>query len=212
MNIKVNGITSMKQLQQLDGLNIDFAGLIFYKPSPRFAADKFSKKEIKQADLDIKTVGIFMNAAYDEIMQAIEDFELDLVQLDGDESPELCEQISSEVEVIKTFKIGEGQSIDKTIKEYDDACDYYSFETAPKKGIGSNGEKFDWKLVSSSKIEKPFFLNGGIMPGDEELIKNFKHPDFYGIGLNSHFEKEPGVKDMALILQFMHGLKKLKVI
>ena len=199
----------MKQMQQLDGLNVDFAGLIFYKPSPRFAGDKFAKGEIKKADLDIKTVGIFLNASYDEIMQTVEEYELDMVQLHGDESPDLCEDISGEIEVIKTFRIDneDGKSIDKMISEYDAACDYYLFDKAPKKGLGSEGKKFDWKKIGDAKIEKPFFLCGGIRPEDSALIKSYKHPDFYAVDINSHFEKEPGTKDMSLILQFMHGLK-----
>ena len=36
----------------------------------------------------------------------------------------------------------------------------------------------------------------------------FKHPDFFGVDINSQFEKEPGVKDMAKLLQFRQGLKK----
>ena len=40
MNIKVCGIRTMKQLQQLDGLEIDFAGLNFYKGSPSNVGDK----------------------------------------------------------------------------------------------------------------------------------------------------------------------------
>jgi len=210
MNIKVSGITNMKQLQQLDGLNVDFAGLIFYKPSPRYAGDKFAKGEIKKADLDIKTVGIFQNAGYDEIMQTIETYQLDMVQLHGEESPDLCEEISGEIEVIKTFRIDEeknGKAIDQLLKAYDEVCDYYLFDKAPKKGLGSEGKKFDWTKIGEAKIEKPFFLCGGIRPDDAALIKSYKHPDFYGIDLNSHFEKEPGIKDMSLILQFMHGLK-----
>ena len=66
----------------------------------------------------------------------------------------------------------------------------------------------DWKLIADSKIEKPFFLSGGIGPDDYSLVKAFKHPDFFGVDLNSLFEKEPGVKDMAQVLKFMHGLKK----
>lgn len=209
MNIKVSGVTSMKQLQQLDGLNVDFAGLVFFKPSPRYAGDKFTKGEIRKADLDVKTVGIFVNADYDFIMKTVEEHELDLVQLDGDESPALCEEISSEVELIKTFRIDDDQpgSIDRLIKEYDDACDYYLFDRASKKGVGSEGKKFDWKKIAGSKIEKPFFLCGGIGPDDAALIKKYDHPDFYGIDLNSHFEKQPGMPDMSLILQFMHSLK-----
>ncbi|MBC7424043.1 MAG: phosphoribosylanthranilate isomerase, partial [Ferruginibacter sp.] len=45
MNIKVCGITQLKQLQQLDGLNIDFAGLNFFKGSPRYVVGKISKDE-----------------------------------------------------------------------------------------------------------------------------------------------------------------------
>ena len=54
MNIKVCGITEMKQLQQLDGLAIDFAGMIFYKDSPRYIGDKLSKNDVKKADFDLK--------------------------------------------------------------------------------------------------------------------------------------------------------------
>jgi phosphoribosylanthranilate isomerase len=61
MNIKVCGITEMKQLQQLDGLDIDFAGLIFYKESPRYIGEKISKSELKKADFDLKKVGVFVN-------------------------------------------------------------------------------------------------------------------------------------------------------
>ena len=54
MNIKVCGITQLKQLQQLEGLNIDFAGLIFYKDSPRYMVDKIDKAALKNSDFDLK--------------------------------------------------------------------------------------------------------------------------------------------------------------
>lgn len=210
MNIKVCGITQLKQLQQLDGLNIDFAGLIFYKESPRYVVDKISKEELQNADFDLKKVGVFVNAGYDEIIDIVEDYGLDVVQLHGEETPELCEQLSDDVEVIKAFSIGEGiTSIDEMVADYDEVCDYYLFDTLSKEGLaGGTGEKFDWKLISKSKIEKPFFLSGGISLEDIAAIKSFKHPDYFGIDVNSRFEKSPGVKDMALLLQLKQGLKK----
>jgi phosphoribosylanthranilate isomerase len=210
MNIKVSGITSMKQLQQLDGLEVDFAGLDFYKPSPRYVADKIAEEEIRDTDLDVKKVGVFVNSEYDEIMETVERFGLDLVQLNGDESPHLCEAISGEIEVIKAFRIGKtDKSIDYIIKEYDEVCDYYLFDTVSKLGFSGTGEKFDWKKIETAKIEKPFFLSGGISPDDANIIKKLKHPDFYGIDINSQFEKSPGVKDMVLVLKFMHALRTL---
>ena len=209
MNIKVCGLTQLKQLQQLDALNVAFAGLIFHKDSPRYVVGKIAKDELKDADFDLKKVGVFVNADYDEIMQMIDDYGLDVVQLHGDETPELCEELSDEVEVIKAFSISDKiTSIDDMIVDYDDVCDYYLFDTASKNGkVGGTGEKFDWKLVKKSKIEKPFFLSGGISLDDLELIKSFKHPDYYGIDVNSRFEKSPGIKDMAMLLQLRQGLK-----
>ncbi|HMD00885.1 MAG TPA: phosphoribosylanthranilate isomerase [Ferruginibacter sp.] len=209
MNIKVCGITQLKQLQQLDGLDIDFAGLIFHKDSPRYVGDKINKKDLKKADFDIRKVGVFVNSHYDEVMQVIDDYGLDVVQLHGNESPELCEDLSDKVEVIKTFHVGSNdRSIDAMLADYDTACDYYLFDTASKTGeLGGTGKQFDWEIVANARIEKPFFLSGGIGVDDIEKIKIFDHPDFYGVDINSKFEKEPGVKDMALVLKFKQGLK-----
>jgi phosphoribosylanthranilate isomerase len=217
MNIKVCGITEMKQLQQLDGLEIDFAGLIFYKDSTRYIGDKISKKELKAADFDLKKVGVFVNPEMIEVLDAIDDYGLDAVQLQGDESPGMCEDLSSEVEVIKAFRIGADSNIDKMVAPYDAVCDYYLFDTkpvfnpsvveGPKPIYGGTGKQFDWTILSKAKIEKPFFLSGGITPDDALKLKAFKHPDFFGVDINSKFEKSAGVKDMGLVLKFRQGLK-----
>ena len=208
MNTKVCGITQLKQLQQLDGLDIDFAGLIFYKDSPRYIGDKIAKEDLKNSDFDLKKVGVFVNSNYDEIMQVVEDYGLDVVQLHGDETPDLCEELSEDVEVIKAFKVKDSKvSIDEMVADYDEVCDYYLFDTASSEVEGGTGKQFDWKVLSKAKIEKPFFLSGGIGVDDVAKVKAFKHPDYYAVDINSRVEKEPGVKDMALVLQFRQGLK-----
>lgn len=209
MNIKVCGITEMKQLQQLDGLDIDFAGLIFYKESPRYIGEKISKKELKSADFDLKKVGVFVNPEMIDVLDAIDDYGLDAVQLHGDESPEMCEDLSSEVEVIKAFRVTDGTDIDKMVAPYDAVCDYYLFDTGGlKESFGGTGKQFDWAILTKAKIEKPFFLSGGIGPDDAPKVKAFKHPDFFGVDINSLFEKEPGVKDMSKVLHFRQAMKK----
>ena len=209
MNIKVCGITEMKQLNQLEGLDIDFAGLIFYKDSPRYVGDKINKRDLKNADFDLKKVGVFVNPEMIEVLDAIDDYGLDVVQLHGDESPEMCKDLSSEVEVIKVFSIKDSNvDIDAMVKDYDTVCDYYLFDKATDYSIGGTGQQFDWSILNNAKIEKPFFLSGGIGLEDVTKIKAFSHPDFFGIDINSRFEKSPGVKDMAMVLQFKQGLKK----
>jgi len=73
MNIKVCGITSLKQLKQLDGLDIDYAGFIFYKDSPRYLGDKIAKKDLKHADFDIKKVGVFVDPEMIDVLDAIDE-------------------------------------------------------------------------------------------------------------------------------------------
>jgi phosphoribosylanthranilate isomerase len=209
MNIKVCGITQFKQLQQLEALNIDYAGLIFYKDSPRYMGDKITGKQIKDADFDIKKVGVFVNPGYSELLDAIDEYGLDMVQLHGNETPEMCEELSGEVEVIKAFRIEtDTANIDELVSAYDAACDYYLFDTAGlKESFGGTGQQFEWSILKKAKIEKPFFLSGGIGPEDPQKIKEFKHPDFFAIDVNSKFELSPGLKDMAALLKFLQALK-----
>ncbi len=208
MNIKVCGITDMKQLQQLDGLDIEFAGLIFYPESPRYVGDKLSKKEVKKADFDLRKVGVFVNPELIDVLDAIDEYGLDVVQLHGDESAEMCDDLSSEVEVIKAFRITGDEEIDELVAPYDAVCDYYLFDTGGlKESFGGTGQQFDWNILSKAKIEKPFFLSGGIGVEDLARVKVFKHPDLFGVDVNSKFESAPGIKDMSKILQLKMAMK-----
>ncbi|MES2431265.1 MAG: phosphoribosylanthranilate isomerase [Bacteroidota bacterium] len=211
MNIKVCGLTQIKQIQQIDGLEIDFAGLIFDKNSPRYVGDKLDPETVKNGDFDCKIVGVFVNPEMIDVLDAIDNYGLDVVQLHGNESVEMCEDLSEEVEVIKAFSIGDEKvDIDELIAPYDGVCDYYLFDTRSEKGLaGGTGEQFDWKVLSNAKIEKPFFISGGIGVDDTAKLKKFKHPDYFGVDVNSKLEKEPGVKDMGLVLQFKQGMKKI---
>ena len=202
MNIKVCGITQFKQLQQLDGLNIAYAGIIFEKKSPRYGGDLLNKDALKNADFDLKKVGVFNNPDLIDVIDAIDDYGLDVVQLQGNESPELCDDLSSQAEVIKVFGIDESvKDIDTLVANYDGVCDYYLFESK------NEDELFDWEILGKAKIEKPFFISGGICVEDIAKIKKFKHLDFLGVNINSRFEKEHGVKDMGKVLAFVQGTK-----
>jgi phosphoribosylanthranilate isomerase len=207
MNIKVCGITEMKQLQQLEGLDIDFAGLIFYKGSPRYVGDKLPKKEVKKADFDLKKVGVFVDPELIEVLDAIDEYGIQVVQLHGDESPEMCEDLGNEVEVIKAFRLKGNEDIDKLVAPYDGVCDYYLFDKATDYTLGGSGQQFDWTILTRAKIEKPFFLSGGIGVDDVAKIKAFKHPDIFGVDINSKVESAPGVKDMSKLLQFKMAMK-----
>lgn len=201
MKIKVCGITQLVQLQQLDELGADYAGLIFYGQSQRYMLDKLTTRDVQSLQLRLKKVGVFVNASEEEINTQAELYGLDLVQLHGDETPAFCEHISRTVSVIKAFRITKHneQNIDWLIKPYEEVCDYYLFDTNRKGTYGGTGEKFDWEILKTNKIHKPFFLSGGIGVGDIDRLKEFHHPYFYAVDVNSRIEAAPGVKDMQQV-------------
>jgi phosphoribosylanthranilate isomerase len=61
--------------------------------------------------------------------------------------------------------------------------------------------------VVAYKGNTPFILSGGIAPNDVERIKNFSHPQFVGIDLNSNFEIEPAVKDVEKLKDFITKIR-----
>jgi len=212
MNMKVCGITSIEQLEQLDKLFVDYAGFVFDVKSYQNVYGKIPAEEIKYADVDIKKVGVFTNLDYRSILETVKVYGLDLIQLNGSESPEMCKMLSKEIEVIKTFYIDDFDSdkILDIINDYDDACDYYSFDSNIKSNRGGITHAFDWKMIGDTSIEKPFFIGGGgIKPSDAPTIHQFKHPDFFGVDINHNFEKEDGVKDTALVLSFMRAVNQV---
>ena len=209
MKLKVCGITEVDQLKQLDALGVDYAGLIFFRQSARYMLDKLQNKDVKKLPLNLEKVGVFVNASEKDIRTQVELYGLDLVQLHGDETPAFCKHISEAVSVIKAFRITghSEQNIDWMIKPYEDFCDYYLFDTNRKGAYGGTGEKFDWEILQKNKINKPFFLSGGIGLADVEKVKAFHHPFLYAVDINSMVEVEPGIKDMEQVKHFLEQLK-----
>jgi phosphoribosylanthranilate isomerase len=210
MKIKVCGITSFEQLQLVQNLGVDYAGMIFYEGSKRNAIDKLNSEKDLIKNSSINKVGVFVNADYDTIIKTIDDYGLFAVQLHGDETDEFCLELMDLVKVIKVFKLKDQPNIDELVESFQNVCHFFLFDTSSgDEGVhGGTGEKFNWELLSNSSIKKPFFLSGGIAPEDAEKVRAFKHDYLYGIDINSRFEKESGVKDINLIENFIKEVRE----
>lgn len=204
MKVKVCGMTLPDQLQQLETMKVDFAGFIFYEKSPRYVGT-IKNEELRIQHEGFAKVGVFVNATIEDIKNAVGDYDLQLVQLHGEELPEFCEQIQQIVPVIKAFRIHNETDIDALVAPFANTCDYYLFDTASKL-YGGSGEQFNWDLLKNANINKPFFLSGGIGLEDIENIKGFEHPYLYAIDVNSKFESSPGVKKMDMLQHFLDDL------
>ena len=210
MRLKVCGMTKMGQLKELEELNVDFAGFIFYKPSPRYVMNNgLTPQVLKIEKIKINRVGVFVNETAENVLKCVNEWKLDMVQLHGDESPKYCEHISNHITTIKAFRIGTDNNTLYRLFPYTEATDLYLFDTLGKK-FGGTGEQFDWNQLAGLNIEKPYFLSGGIGPDDVEKIKEFctSEKNVFALDVKSKFEISPGIKDMKLVRDFVVEINK----
>lgn len=210
MRVKVCGMTQMDQVMKLPGIGATFAGLIFYPKSPRYVFRHMTSSELKRINT-INKVGVFVNASVEEVLLMVDECRLHMVQLHGDESPRYCERIADYVSVVKAFRLSDNDSIEWMISPFMEMCDMFMFDTMGA-GYGGTGKKFDWNMLKSTTIGKPFFLSGGIQPEDAGALKEFeKEPvarDLFAVDINSRFEASPGIKEMNRIEKFIREINE----
>lgn len=195
-------------IRQVATLGIDWMGFIFYPKSPRYIAHEgFKMRRGEEGKLPCRKVGVFVNAPLEEMLMATSDYQLDYLQLHGHESPDTCYALQKRgIAVIKAFAISSSEDLEKT-NEYEGRVDYFLFDTQCE-GFGGSGRSFDWSVLTAYQGETPFLLSGGISSDSMEAIRQFSHPHFAGIDLNSGFEIDPAMKDVERLKVFIAGLKK----
>ena len=238
--VKVCGMRDAENIRAVEALGVDWMGFIFWPGSRRYVAERPSYLPVKA-----KRVGVFVDADMAEVMQKVEEYALDIIQLHGTESPEYVAQLAdlighpsplnshfsphaSRLSLIKAFNIATAEDLKQT-KAYEGLADYFLFDTKCKMPGGS-GQQFDWSILSAYDAPVPYLLSGGIGPDDAERIKAFANPQSsilnpqsknpqssilnsqsknpqstpcIGIDLNSRFESEPGMKDVAALRRFL---------
>ena len=211
MRIKVCGLTNANQVRQFNELGVEFAGFNFYKRSPRYVHKTMPSTAIKKIRGKINKVGVFVDEDADELLQTVDDCGLYLVQLHGNESPRYCERISNYISVIKVFRLTDDDNVEWKIKDYYDVADMFMFDTETT-AFGGSGKKFNWQILKDVKINKPFFLAGGIGVDDADELKKFAQQsvakDLFAVDINSKFEVIPGMKDIELVKGFKKRLNE----
>ncbi len=207
MKIKVCGMKHEKNIKELIALNPDYIGFIFYEKSPRFIGHTIHGKILQLFPERIKKTGVFVNALQDEVIENARRNKLDMIQLHGNESPGYCEALRKEnYPVIKAFGIDNRDDMQK-IKPYEEVCDYFLFDTKSK-AYGGTGTKFDWNIICEHEHAVPFFLSGGIGPGDAKVINGSRCSKLHAVDINSKFETRAGMKNISSISTFIKQLNK----
>ena len=218
-------------IRQVSELDIDLMGFIFWQKSsryvrmisskagvlPDYSTERFRQlsegKPVVATENKPKRVGVFVDDMPQNIVTRIYNYNLDYVQLHGNESVVMIDNlvktidpdIHKNIKIIKALSINTPDDID-LYKEYEGHVDLFLFDTKCDT-VGGGGKHFDWSLLERYDGETPFLLSGGIGPEDVEKIKNFHHPKCVGIDINSRFETEPAMKDVDLLRTFISQLK-----
>ncbi len=191
-----------ENISDLLKLQPDYIGFIFYPKSKRYMNTKLP-------DIDFgKTLkaGVFVDEDSDKVLEIAQKYQLDVLQLHGNESPEYCQNFSEKsYQIIKVFSVGTDFNF-KQCSVYEGIVDYFLFDTKGKLP-GGNGQVFNWNILSAYDLKTPFLLSGGIGLQHLPAIKNFAHPQLIGIDVNSGFEIRPGYKNINELKTFFNEIR-----
>ena len=206
--IKVCGMRESQNILALAELQPDYMGFIFYAKSARFTSEILEKKILKSLSKSIKKTGVFVNESFEKIIETWKEYDLDFIQLHGNETVEFCEKLKNKsLKVIKAFSVDHSFNFSETIN-FEGSVDYFLFDTKAEGGFGGHGKTFDWNILENYLGNTPFLLAGGISLDNLGDLDKIKNKNFVGIDVNSRFELSPGIKNMEALRELFEKIKK----
>lgn len=221
MIIKVCGMRDARNIHEVSQLGIDWIGLEFIPNSERYVSQiascagiipdysslsDLSSDKLSQQKEGPVLCGVFADDMPQNIVTRVVNFNLDVVQLNGNESSVMIDNlrrtldpdIHAGIKMMKRLVITKREDIEN-YKVYAEGVDYFLFD------VQDNLK--DWSILEAYDGKVPFLVSGNIGAEDIEKIKGLSHPLFYGISVNEKFESAPAVKDVALLKDFLEKIK-----
>lgn len=202
--IKICGLNTPETLDATIKARADFAGLVFFPPSPRNVAPADAAALGARANGRIGLVGLFVDADDATIAEAVAAARLDALQLHGQETPERAAQIKArfDLPVWKALAVTSKSDVERA-GAYVEAVDRILFDAKTPKGAalpGGMGLSFDWTLVARWTGPIAWGLAGGLAP--ENVAEAVRLTDTPLVDTSSGVESAPGVKDVDRIAAF----------
>jgi phosphoribosylanthranilate isomerase len=228
MRIKICGLFREQDIDYVNEARPDYVGFVFAKSGRQVSAALAQYLRFRLAD-EITPVGVFVNAPINDVAALFHNGTISAAQLHGDEDESYITQLKkkclvsgkpSQIKVIKTIKSSEifnalPQKSGKSkrakpnpvistdsnlwLNSLSNVVDYFLIDS----GCGS-GKPFDWNLLNSLKINKLWFLAGGINLNNIEKAAAFNP---FAVDVSSGAETD-GIKDREKILQLTAVARK----
>ncbi|MFH0735748.1 MAG: phosphoribosylanthranilate isomerase [bacterium] len=200
MKVKICGITNLEDALICQNAGADALGFIFYKSSKRYIEPGEVKKITSVLNPFVIKVGVFVNNTADEINLTCKLSGINMVQLHGDETHDICAKIN--LPIIKAIRIKDKFDIAEVTKWKDVV---FLFDTYSNENYGGTGKQFDLELLPQ-KIYTKAIIAGGINCKNISSIMNKKYLPAC-IDLSSSVEIFPGKKDHKKIEEFFTIIK-----
>lgn len=208
MNIRIKncGLNTEASVQAAVQSGADFAGFMQYPPSPRHITLAQAAEFACQLPAAVQSVAVLVNPTDTELSALLREWRPGLLQLHGEETPLRLSAIreQSGLPVIKAISVATMDDV-TSARQYQTVADMLLFDTKHDTVRGGSGVAFDWGLLASLSISKPWFLSGGLDAANVvEAVRRTRAPM---VDVSSGIESSRGVKDPDKIHLFNRQLK-----
>jgi phosphoribosylanthranilate isomerase len=203
VRVKICGLTNLADARAAAAAGADALGFVFYAGSPRCIAVAEAASIVAQLPPFVTTVGVFVNATAQTILDTSQACRLDAVQLHGDESPAFCAMFPG-LKVIKAFRVAQETSLDG-IERY--ATCAWLLDSYQPGQHGGTGARFRWEWAQAAVGRgRPVILAGGLTPENVAEAVRLVRP--YAVDVSSGVESSPGKKDHARMMGFVQEARR----
>lgn len=204
VRVKICGLTSPEDARACHEAGADFLGVIFAESPRRITLAR--ARAIRTAVPAAQLVGVFMNHAADEVAGIASHVPLDLLQLHGDESEELCTELRTRA-ARPVIKVVRG---DSEVKEHASA-DFLLLDL--EKGCTDPGSARVelWKRAASLGAAAGKVFLAGLLDQDNvgQAIAQAKP---YAVDVCRGVEEAPGVKNLTAVHGFLAEVRRCNAV
>lgn len=191
--VKICGTTTEEDALLAVAMGADAVGFIF-APSPRQVAATRVRDIVGRLPREILTVGVFRDAAPEQVLETMQECRLQAAQLHGHETAEESRWLAERVPyLIQAFPAGSPE-----LKHVDD---YGANAVLVDSATPGSGEVFDWSLAEGAPSHRKVILAGGLTP--ENVGDAVRRVQPWGVDVVTGVESSPGRKDAPKLRAFV---------
>jgi phosphoribosylanthranilate isomerase len=212
MKIKICGIRTYEEAIMVIEAGADMLGFNLYPQSPRYIIPGDCMRLMVRLEMALRermaaitTVGVFVNAEPEFIHAVFRDCHFDRIQLSGDESPEMLEELGERA--FKVMRPTSAESLVEAVEAYPrrTLAPAWLVDTYRAGEYGGTGEIADWGLASQLAANAPILLAGGLRA--DNVVEALRRVNPWGVDSASGVESAPGVKDPKKVRDFVQAVR-----